>query len=316
MSASALDGLGRAALYASCSSPAPRLPHAAHEMFTRVRGAHGSLFVSDVHRIAYMAIPRAASTTLRGAMRDLGGAFRRLEAVFNNSAALHPSELSEAQRSYFTFTFVSEPLHHLVDGFAFVQSGGPEGAFNGSAGSWQIYQRSLAQAHRRSADWMRTNLFWNPHLVPQAHFLGQRWRHGPRAAGGAAEGGADASARLRFDFIGEASATGFARDWSLLLSTLRSRGHQPAGAADDLQLGRYGARISSAERRSSLHAAAQPRPPSMLPAAFDSAVGEEALLGLCRIRYQEYACLGHAPPAPCARPERQRALRERTGWVF
>ena len=244
------DGFARAALLERCAGAAPlRLPHAADAMMTRRTGAHGRFFVSDAHKLAYLDIPRCASTTLRGVMKDLGGAYRRLQQqqeaaprhgrsdagqragssrggpgggamgarvggagpsslvhsslLFNNSAALRPDELSEAQRSYYTFTFVCEPIHHLVDGWTFVRTGGPDAPFNASDPAWAEYRRDpaphtvqiytvaplghllsvhcaadsvhrawhrhdLGAAHRRSADWLRTHLFSNPHLLPQA----------------------------------------------------------------------------------------------------------------------------------------------------
>ena len=38
-----------------------------------------------------------------------------------------------------------------------------------------------------------------------------------------------------------------------------------------------------------------------------------ALLGLCRVRYMEFACLGVAFPPACAA---QRRLLEHAGWMF
>ena len=138
------EGRELAARWEECirSAPAPRLPHPASQMLTQRSGAHGSFFVSDAHRVAYMDIPRAASTSLRGVMRDLGAPIRRRlqqTAVFNNSNALRT--LTRAQSEYFKFTFVASPLHHLVDGFAFVRNGGPDGPFNVSDAAWTAYRR-------------------------------------------------------------------------------------------------------------------------------------------------------------------------------
>jgi len=256
------------------STGVPRLPHPAAEMLSQRPGAHGSWFVSDEHRVKYMAIPRAASTTLRGAMRDLGAPIRRRlqQTIFNNSAAIRSASLSPAQAQYFSFTFVVHPLHHLLDGFAFVQNGGPEGLFNASDDAWAAYRRGLAQVHKRSAAWLRAHLFSNPHLLPQAFFLSQA-RH-PCAAGAfgagsvSAPSGSQAATQARsqggsavrgeavqglsastcgFDFIGDVGH--FNRDWARLVAALTAHG---VASAAGIVLGRYGERRSSHEREATL----------------------------------------------------------------
>lgn len=264
----------------SCDAPT-RLPHPVHAMMTNAPGAHGRFFVSDAHRIAYLDIPRAASTTLRGVVKDLGGDFRRLQeaALFNNSRAIRPEDLTAAQLEYFTFTFVAEPVHHLLDAFAFAHGGGESGAFNASDPAWMAYQHSLADAARgtRSASFLRSRLFYGPRMLPQARWLNQR-----DAAG----------RRLRFDFVGK--TTEFAADWARLTELLTQRG-VPAAA---VQLGHYGARRSESERSKSLAAGA----------AFFS---REALRGLCRVRWQEFSCAGFALPKACAGDD-----LEKSGWIF
>ena len=322
-------------------------------MFVQRAGAHGSWFVSDVHSLAYMAIPRAASTTLRGVVRDLGGEFRRLQQVihmlFNNSAALRTSELSAEQRTYFTFTFVAEPVHHLLDGFAFVRSGGPEGVFNSSDAAWRAYRRELASVHHHhhSAAHLRQHLFWNPHLLPQAYYLAQKTA--PAKDGLPAQ-------RVRFDFIGGVGEDAFARDWAHLVAVLSSRGVP----ADMVKLGSHGERRSSPARAASLREAERcvvdersagaleqrvgPQPqreenavnegrgpvsetlparPACrgAPAAFlvdggsasdgtANAMGIDPLRGFCRVRWTEFSCLGFALPLPC------RMLTADAAWVF
>ena len=269
----------------------------------RIAGAHGSLFVSDSQHVTYLSIPRAASTTFRGVMRDLGADIRRRRlamvaerykgpgfTVFNNSRAIPPHMLTAEQRKYFTFTFVAEPIHHVLDG-AGITLFGAEAPFNTSAFEWRTYQASLAQAHKRSAGWLQEHIFFNPHLYPQAWLLA---RH-------LAEPGA------RLDFIG--SLTNFQSDWSKLVDILRARG---VTAAEHLRLGRHGDRRSSDARHATLEEAA------IEGHAFVSEVGLRALANLCRIRHQEFECLGFQRPAACTRGvgDTEQMLQTRTGWVF
>ncbi len=225
-------------------------------------------------------------------MRDLGGAYRRLQQqqLFNNSAALSADQLTDEQKSYFTFTFVSEPIHHTLDGWAFTRTGGPDGPFNASDPAWSAYRRDLAQAHKRSAEWLRSHLFYNPHLLPQASFLAPRARSAPR-----------------LDFVGDVGR--FDREWEVLRAALRERG---VSAVDSVSVGRYGARRSPEARRASLGHAIESA--TAFPAAAAAGRGGEALLGLCRVRYQEFVCLGFPLPLPCSAVEAQ--LRESAGWLF
>ncbi len=212
-------------------------------------------------------------------MRELGGPYRRLQALFNNSAALRLGDLSDSQRKYLTFTFVAEPIHHMVDGFAFVQSG-LSGSFNLSDSRWGSFMRDLAAAPRRSSDFMRTRLFYNPHLLPQALFLNQH--------------DADTGKRLRLDFIGKLGSA-FGSDWASLVRVLR--GHiaangdsPPEPLASEALTERYAARRSTPSRARSLQQAEA----ALLKDA-------EVLAAVCRIRWQEFACLDWPLPAACAK---------------
>ena len=274
---------------AHCYSNERRLPYPTGAMFTKAQGAHGRFFVSDPLRLAYLDVPRAASTTLRGFMREAGGHYRRLQALFNNSAALRFDELSAVQRGYFTFTFVAEPVHHVVDGWTFVQNG-PDAAHNISDMRWHRYLHDLAAAPRRSAEYLRSRLFFNPHLLPQASYLQQMDATG---------------SRVRLDFIGRVGHN-FDPDFDELVATLRQRAdsHDPmrTGELIPSSLGPPAVRRrSSSERTASLLAAV-----AALPA--------DALAAICRIRYQEFACLGWPLPDVC-HADRDRLART-TGWLF
>jgi len=265
-----------------------RLPHPVPEMFTRAEGAHGRFFVSDIFRIAYLDIPRAASTTLRAVMRELGGPYRRLQSLFNNTAALRLGELSDSQRNYMTFTFVAEPIHHFVDGFAFVHSGLAVG-FNLSDSRWTDYKRDVAASPRRSSDFSRSRLFYNPHLLPQAFFLNQR------DAGGR---------RVRLDFIGKVGPS-FARDWVSLASILQrhiesSGGTPPLALSDPMLTEHFSDRRSTTARSESLRAA-------------EASIEPAALAALCRIRWQEFACLDWPLPPACVKEHEKLG---KVAWLF
>ena len=111
-----------------------------------------------------------------------------------------------------------------------------------------------ANAPRRSADYLRSRIFFNPHLLPQSYYLNQRSRRDGHL--------------LRIDFVGATSGQErFGHDWAVLKDSLEQRGAK----IDDAVLESHNNRRSSPTRKASLEFAA-------------ARIDRAALQALCRLR--------------------------------